>query len=276
MSARRGARRASSQYWAMMWRTRSLAWRRRRSSAREGGLPALGVTVFGAAAPVPLFGGVLPVAAGAASVAGRRCGRRRRWLGRSRVGVRLRCGRNRPAGWRSWRRHSMGKLSVWTRGPRAGVECSGKRGRPGGRCAGSDCRRRCGVRTDGWRGRAGCGRELLTLRIRHLCKRGAYRGSKPKPSDPQSDALPLSYRRHNPFKSAGPMPASQHRWMGTVTPEKAGGQGFEPRLTDPKSVVLPLDDPPSLVRIRSLETGFRNPRLTGTSRNLPSGAEAQT
>ena len=26
----------------------------------------------------------------------------------------------------------MGKLSVWTRGPRAGVECSGKRGRPGG------------------------------------------------------------------------------------------------------------------------------------------------
>ena len=24
----------------------------------------------------------------------------------------------------------------------------------------------------------------------------------------------------------------------------AGGQGFEPRLTDPKSVVLPLDDPP--------------------------------
>ena len=35
MSARRRARRASSQYWAMMWRTRSLAWRRRRSSARE-------------------------------------------------------------------------------------------------------------------------------------------------------------------------------------------------------------------------------------------------
>ena len=53
----------------------------------------MGVTVFGAAAPVPLFGGALPVAAGAASVAGRRCGRRRRWLGRSRVGVRLRCGR---------------------------------------------------------------------------------------------------------------------------------------------------------------------------------------
>lgn len=26
---------------------------------------------------------------------------------------------------------------------------------------------------------------------------------------------------------------------------KAGGQGFEPRLTVPKTVVLPLDDPPS-------------------------------
>ena len=172
---------------------------------------------------------------------------------------------NRPAGWWSWRRHSMGKLSVWTRGPRAGVECSDKRGRPGGRCAGSDCRRRCGGRTGGWRGRAGCGRELQTLRIRHLCKRGAYRGSNPKPSDPQSDALPLSYRRHNPFKSAGPMPASQHRWMGTVTPEKAGGQGFEPRLTDPKSVVLPLDDPPSLV-----ESGHWKP-VSGTA-DLPQQA----
>jgi hypothetical protein len=30
----------------------------------------------------------------------------------------------------------------------------------------------------------------------------------------------------------------------------AGGQGFEPRLTDPKSVVLPLDDPPSGKRCR--------------------------
>ena len=30
-------------------------------------------------------------------------------------------------------------------------------------------------------------------------------------------------------------------------PAVAGGQGFEPRLTDPKSVVLPLDDPPLVV-----------------------------
>lgn len=31
---------------------------------------------------------------------------------------------------------------------------------------------------------------------------------------------------------------------GLPAPVLAGGQGFEPQLTDPKSVVLPLDDPP--------------------------------
>jgi hypothetical protein len=28
--------------------------------------------------------------------------------------------------------------------------------------------------------------------------------------------------------------------------ELAGGQGFEPRLMEPESIVLPLDDPPAL------------------------------
>jgi hypothetical protein len=48
---------------------------------------------------------------------------------------------------------------------------------------------------------------------------------------------------------------------GVPAPALAGGQGFEPQLTDPKSVVLPLDDPPSATKSRDLG---------------PSGAETQT
>lgn len=29
----------------------------------------------------------------------------------------------------------------------------------------------------------------------------------------------------------------------------AGGQGFEPRLADPESAVLPLDDPPAEAKL---------------------------
>ena len=36
-------------------------------------------------------------------------------------------------------------------------------------------------------------------------------------------------------------------------PKKAGGQGFEPRLTVPKTVVLPLDDPPSQAQSRPVK-----------------------
>ena len=34
------------------------------------------------------------------------------------------------------------------------------------------------------------------------------------------------------------------RDLGHVVVNLAARQGFEPQLTDPKSVVLPLDDPP--------------------------------
>jgi hypothetical protein len=33
--------------------------------------------------------------------------------------------------------------------------------------------------------------------------------------------------------------------------KEAGGQGFEPRLTDPKSAVLPLDDPPVMETVNA-------------------------
>gem|GEM_PF-1896963 len=42
-------------------------------------------------------------------------------------------------------------------------------------------------------------------------------------------------RKANYINKAGSPPSYQ----------LAGGRGFEPRLTDPESVVLPLDDPPS-------------------------------
>ena len=67
--------------------------------------------------------------------------------------------------------------------------------------------------------------------------RGAQWVSNPQPLDPQSSALPLSYGRHAWF-------FKQETGAGVPAPVLAGGQGFEPRLTDPKSVVLPLDDPP--------------------------------
>ena len=38
------------------------------------------------------------------------------------------------------------------------------------------------------------------------------------------------------------------RRIGTV-PLVAGGQGFEPRLMEPESIVLPLDDPPLFVPV---------------------------
>lgn len=42
----------------------------------------------------------------------------------------------------------------------------------------------------------------------------------------------------------GAIRTKQKAGADRIHPGLAGGQGFEPRLTDPKSVVLPLDDPP--------------------------------
>ncbi len=39
----------------------------------------------------------------------------------------------------------------------------------------------------------------------------------------------------------------------------AGGQGFEPRLTESESAVLPLDDPPKFLFIR--QTAHKQPAL---------------
>ena len=37
----------------------------------------------------------------------------------------------------------------------------------------------------------------------------------------------------------------------------AGGQGFEPRLMEPESIVLPLDDPPILEKAKRAPAAYR-------------------
>src|SRR4051812_21103320 len=59
-------------------------------------------------------------------------------------------------------------------------------------------------------------------------------------------ALPLGQRRAwgGGAATAREAPVAGSPWAGYQRGEVAGGQGFEPRLTDPESAVLPLDDPP--------------------------------
>src|SRR5579875_681175 len=72
---------------------------------------------------------------------------------------------------------------------------------------------------------------------------------------PLGDALHRSVLRHTPLchdPGACAMTsalrhdprAQQAAWISKRPALWAGGQGFEPRLTDPESAVLPLDDPP--------------------------------
>jgi hypothetical protein len=63
----------------------------------------------------------------------------------------------------------------------------------------------------------------------------------------------------------------------------AGGLGFEPRLAESESAVLPLDDPPNLLTLRVLRTpaGFTTSHLltlnlTRVARYEPCGAQWPT